>query len=167
MKEKDYCPALVGARKKTTLKTLLLGSQRSSVYYEAKHRTANIHLIWIEGMRLGECRCYPCVLETAEEIMVFESSNIPICRENNVRLAEKWQSLVNSENIATDYIVTEMPAKEFQVVFARYKREDLDRAIAQAERENGIAPQDAPQAEEQALPAEQPEQPSSAEPKDQ
>lgn len=137
-KKKDYCECLVGAKPEKKLKYFLLGSQRSTMYYEARHRSKNIHLMWMESPRWGEVRCYPCVLETDEGTLVYQSSALDECRDNNYRLAETVSANFNRENIVTDFLVTQLEAKAFNEEFRRYRKEDLERAIAEAERENGI-----------------------------
>lgn len=138
MKAKDYTDYLIGATPKSTrgkLLTFLLGSQRAAAFYDARHLENGTRLMWIETNRWGDLRCYPCVLETPEEILVFETGDLPECKKNNLRLVERWEQTVNSQTIITDYTVTEVEKKPFYEIFHRYRQEDLDRAVAQAKAE--------------------------------
>lgn len=141
-KEKDYSDYLVGKRtetnKKKNILTFLLGSHRNVNYYDAHHKDGNIRLLWMETPRWSEMRCYPCVLEREEECIVFQSGNLKDCRENNLRLVREWEATVDKYRLEQEYEVEAMTAKEFDEIFRRYRKEDLERAIAEAERQNGI-----------------------------
>lgn len=152
-KVKDYTDYLIGAVKKSTgqkIKEFFFGKGKTMNCYRARHRDARITLLWMEAYRWSSIYCYPCVLETEEETLVFETGAVLDCKENNARLVEKWTSMVNRDNIVTEYEVEELKRDEFYELFKRYRKEDLDRAIAQAELENGIVHE----AEPEALPEE-------------
>ena len=164
-KVKDYTEHLIGAVNKSTgqkIKEFFFGSGKTTNCYRARHRTDNIRLLWMEAARWGTVYCYPCALETEDEILVFETGAALDCKENNARLVKKWTGLVNQENIVTDYEVEELKKDDFYDLFKQYRKDDLDRAIARAERENGIVHPE--EAEEEAPPAQPPE--PAAEPED-
>ena len=150
-KVKDYTEHLIGAVNKSTgqkIKEFFFGSGKATNCYRARHRTDNIRLLWMEAARWGTIYCYPCALETEDEILVFETGAALDCKENNARLVTKWTGLVNQENIVTDYEVEELKKDDFYDLFKQYRKDDLDRAIARAELENGIVHEEPPAPEE-------------------
>lgn len=150
-KVKDYTEHLIGAVNKSTgqkIKEFFFGSGKATNCYRARHRTENIRLLWMEAARWGTIYCYPCALETEDEILVFETGAALDCKENNARLVKKWTGLVNQENIVTDYEVEELKKDDFYDLFKQYRKDDLDRAIARAELENGIVREEDPAPEE-------------------
>lgn len=165
-KVKDYTDYLIGAVTKSTgqkLKEFFFGKGKTMNCYQARSRDGQVMLLWMEAYRWSSIYCYPCVLETPEETMVFETGAVLDCKENNARLVERWTATVNRENIVTDYEVEELKREDFYEMFRRYRKEDLDRAIAQAERENGIVredtPEELPEANTEELPEVTPEDP--------
>ncbi len=152
-KEKDYSVFLVGAKpeenKGKRILNFLLGSQRKVHYYDARHRENGVRLMWMESMRWNEMRCYPCVLEKEDETIVFQSGNLKDCRDNNLRLVREWESVVDKDRLEREYEVEALTAKDFDEIFRKYRKEDLERAIAQAERENGIVKDELPPAEDE------------------
>ena len=150
-KEKDYCDYLVGTKpapnKKKGLLNFLLGVQRNVNYYDARHREKPIRLLWMETPRWSSMRCYPCVLEREGEILVFQSGVLKECKENNLRLVREWMATVDRERLETDFEVEALESKTFDEIFRRYRKEDLERAIAEAERMNGAVSEALPPSE--------------------
>ena len=164
-KKKNYCKYVVGPRQAESRGKAILrfffGSQRKAFYYETQDEEQDLYLLWIETRRWGEMRCYPCVLRKGEEILVFQSDVLKECRENNYRLVDEWESCVDRERVNAVCQVNDLSPKEFQELFSRYRKEDLDRAIARAERENGLL-NDEPEAAAslKETPADPPEKPA-------
>lgn len=142
-KKKNYCAYVIGSRKEEargkTILRFLFGSQRKAYYYETRDEERDLYLLWIETKRWGEMRCYPCVLRKGGETIVFQSNVLKECEENNDRLVEEWERCVDRERVNAVCQVNDLTSKEFQELFSRYRKEDLDRAISRAEQENGLA----------------------------
>lgn len=153
-KKKTYCRYIVGPRqpesKGKAVWQFFFGSQRKAFYYETLDEEKDLYLLWIETKRWGEMRCYPCVFRKGEEMLVFQSDVLEECRKNNYRLVEEWEASVDRERVNGACQVKDLSPKEFQELFSRYRKEDLDRAIARAEKENGLAKDETAELPEQA-----------------
>lgn len=140
---KYYTEALVNeVQKKKRFISFFLGDSRRTCFYQATHREDGTFLLWIEGIHLGKVIAYPCVLIRGAETLVFENSNLEISKENNRVLIETWQAAVNPHTLA-EYEVTPMEKADFHELFARYRKQHLAWAIAQAEEENRLAEEQA------------------------
>lgn len=124
---KYYTPPLMNeVKQRKKLKAFFFGDSRRNAYYEARHKTDNVYLLWIEGIYFGKVICYPCVIERGSVLQVFENSNLPVSQENNDRLVEDWLRLVCPENVREEYEVKELDAKDFNPLFGEYRRRHLD-----------------------------------------
>jgi len=124
---KYYTPPLMNeVKQRKKVKAFFFGDSRRNAYYEARHKTDNVYLLWIEGIYFGKVICYPCVIERGSELQVFENSNLPVSKENNDRLVEDWLRLVCPENVREEYEVKELDAKDFNPLFGEYRRRHLD-----------------------------------------
>ena len=124
---KYYTPPLMNeVKQRKKLKAFFFGDSRRNAYYEARHKTDNVYLLWIEGIYFGKVICYPCVIERGSVLQVFENSNLPVSQENNDRLVEDWLRLVCPENVREEYEVRELDAKDFNPLFGEYRRRHLD-----------------------------------------
>ena len=124
---KYYTPPLMNeVKQRKKLKAFFFGDSRRNAYYEARHKTDNVYLLWIEGIYFGKVICYPCVIERGSVLQVFENSNLPVSQENNDRLVEDWLRLVCPENVREEYEVKELDAKGFNPLFGEYRRRHLD-----------------------------------------
>ena len=124
---KYYTPPLMNeVKQRKKLKAFFFGDSRRNAYYEARHKTDNVYLLWIEGIYFGKVICYPCVIERGSVLQVLENSNLPVSQENNDRLVEDWLRLVCPENVREEYEVKELDAKDFNPLFGEYRRRHLD-----------------------------------------
>ena len=62
-----YCtaPLVNEVKKKSKIKAFFLGDSHRACYYEARHKTQDIYLLWIEAPRFGKTLTYPCKIGRA------------------------------------------------------------------------------------------------------
>lgn len=119
-------PLMNEVKQRKKLKAFFFGDSRRTAYYEARHKTENVYLLWIEGIYFGKVICYPCVIERGSELQVFENSNLPVSQENNDRLVADWQALTDPDTFREVYEVKELDSKDFNPLFGEYRRRHLD-----------------------------------------
>ena len=133
---KYYTEALMNEVKpKKRFTSFFLGDSRRTCYYQATHRENGTYLLWIEGINWGKVITYPCVLIQGPETLVFENGSLDISKQNNQQLVERWAAAAQPATFREEYDVTTLEKQEFNAIFARYRKQHLDWAIAQAEEE--------------------------------
>ena len=127
-----YCTeALIDeVRQKNKIKAFFLGDSRRTCYYEARHKTRDIYLLWLEASRFGKVICYPCILRKDGELRAFENGNLQINKQNNDELVTVWEQVVDAQRIKEEYTVTELDRKDFNEAFKTQQKEHLDTEIA-------------------------------------
>ncbi len=127
-----YCTeALVNeVKKKNKVKAFFLGDSRRTCYYEARHKTRDIYLLWIEAPHFGKALCYPCVLRMDGVLYAFENGNMDINKQNNDQLVTLWEQVVDEQRLKAEYTVTELEKKDFNSAFKTQQKEHLDAEIA-------------------------------------
>ncbi|MBR6573475.1 MAG: hypothetical protein IKK61_00585 [Clostridia bacterium] len=127
-----YCTeALVNeVRKKNKIKAFFLGDSRRTCYYEARHKTRDIYLLWIEAPHFGKTLCYPCILRMDGVLRAFENGNLEINKQNNDELVTVWEQVVDEQRLKTEYTYNELEKKDFNLVFKTQQKEHVDAEIA-------------------------------------
>lgn len=127
-----YCTeALINeVRKKNKIKAFFLGDSRRTCYYEARHKTRDIYLLWIEAPHFGKTLTYPCILRKDGVLRAFENGNLEINKQNNDELVTVWEQVVDAQRIKEEYTVTELEKKDFNSAFKDQQKEHLDAEIA-------------------------------------
>ena len=127
-----YCtePLIDEVRKKNKIKAFFLGDSRRTCYYEARHKTRDIYLLWIEAPHFGKTICYPCALRMDGHLRAFENGNLEINKQNNDELVAAWDQVVDAQRVKEEYTVTELEKKDFNSYFKLYQKEHLDAEIA-------------------------------------
>ena len=135
MKEKDYTAALVGKKpekKRRGFLSMLTPSSEQALFYEAVRNDQAVHLMWIEFERLGTLCCYPCLLETDEETLVFLQGSDKDVKEENAYMIRRWNETIDPDKL-TDYTVLTPGAEEFYALFKDYRRNAAAANAAPAE----------------------------------
>ena len=127
-----YCTeALINeVKSKNKLKAFFFGDSRRNCYYEARHKTRDIYLLWIEASQFGKVICYPCILRMDGVLRAFENGNLEINKQNNNEMISIWEQVVDAQRIKEEYTVTELEKKEFNTSFKTQQKEHLDAEIA-------------------------------------
>ena len=127
-----YCTeALINeVRKKNKIKAFFLGDSRRTCYYEARHKTRDIYLLWIEAPHFGKTLTYPCILRKDGVLRAFENGNLEINKQNNDELVTVWEQVVDEQRLKTEYTYNELEKKDFNLVFKTQQKEHVDAEIA-------------------------------------
>lgn len=128
---KHCTEALVNeVKKKKKVLAFFLGDSRRTCYYEARHKTRDIYLLWIEAPHFGKALCYPCILRMDGVLRAFENGGMDINKKNNDELITIWEQVVDAQRIKTEYTYVELEKKEFNSLFKTQQKEHLDAEIA-------------------------------------
>ena len=127
-----YCtePLVNEVKKKNKIKAFFLGDSRRACYYEARHKTQDIYLLWIESPHFGKTLTYPCILRKDGVLYAFENGSMSINKENNEALVTLWEQVVDEQRLKTEYTYIELDKKDFNNAFKDQQKEHLDSEIA-------------------------------------
>lgn len=89
------------------------------MHYEAKHKTENIYIMWMETRMMRRRCALPCILIEDGDPMVFKPSKSIGAGQENAAMLKRWALLVTPQNIDTEWIVAEV---EKDVFAERYKK---------------------------------------------
>ena len=129
-----YCtaPLVNEVKKKSKIKAFFLGDSHRACYYEARHKTQDIYLLWIEAPRFGKTLTYPCIMRKDGVLYAFENGNMSINIENNDKLVQLWNDIVDPDILKRDFDLKTLEAKEFNATFRKYQKQHLDAEISKA-----------------------------------
>lgn len=83
------------------------------MHYEAKHKTEDMFIMWMEA-RLMRRRCtLPCLLVENGQPLVFKSDAKFANSGKNAMLMKRWSLFVTPKNIITDWEVKPLSKEEF------------------------------------------------------
>ena len=130
---KHYTQPLVNeVKQKKKIAAFFLGDWRRTCYYEARHREKDLYLLWIEGIHFGKVICYPCIIREMDQLYAFENGNMSINIENNDKLVQLWNDIVDPDILKRDFDLKTLEAKEFNATFRKYQKQHLDAEISKA-----------------------------------
>lgn len=128
---KHCTEALVNeVKKKKKVLAFFFGDSRRTCYYEARHKTRDIYLLWIEAPHFGKTLTYPCILRMDGVLRAFENGGMDINKRNNDELITIWEQVVDEQRLKTEYTYVELEKKEFNSLFKTQQKEHLDAEIA-------------------------------------
>ena len=83
------------------------------MHYEAKHKTENIYILWMETKMMRKRVTLPCALIEEGSALIFKSSSNFATGKENSMLLKRWSLFVSPQNINTDWDVTFLEKEEF------------------------------------------------------
>ena len=124
------------SRQLTKRKAFSWGAKNA--YYQAQHLQKNIHLLWMEVKRFGAFKCYPCVLETDDELQVFHTLFTVDTKLENEKLMRLWTDLIHPDTFIQEYSVQNITFSEFNKAFDFYQQKES--SAVQKEWEDTLEP---------------------------
>ncbi|MBQ7086771.1 MAG: hypothetical protein IJM96_04770 [Clostridia bacterium] len=103
------------------------------MHYEAKHKTDNIYIMWMETRAMRTRCAYPCLIIEDGDLMVFKPSKSIGAGQENAAMLKRWALLVTPQNIETEWIVGEVDKDVFAERYKKAQDGTLLEGMKQAE----------------------------------
>jgi len=126
------------SRQLTKRKGFFSGWVAKNAYYQAQHLQKDVKLLWMEAKRFGVFKCYPCALETDEELRVYHTLFTVDTKEENQKLIHRWTELVHPDTFVQEYSVQNITFSEFNRAFDSYQQRES--GAAQKKWEDTVEP---------------------------
>lgn len=94
-------------------------------HYEAKHKTEDIYIMWMETKMMRRRCALPCVLAEDGDALVFKASKSIAVAQENADILKRWSLIVTPENILTDWDVNELEQEEFSKKYKMIQNGEL------------------------------------------